>query len=68
MMRRDPVTRNIVITPEDLPAMAGLVLTQRDNLLKDEDKIPGSLKHLFDAFIDAANRFEKCLDDDAGLT
>jgi hypothetical protein len=68
MMRRDPVTRNIVITPEDLPAMAGLVLSKRDDLLKDEAKIPGSLKHLFDQFIDAANRFEKCLDSDAGLT
>lgn len=62
MITRDPETHNIIITPEDIPALAALVITARDNLKKDKEKIPGSLRHIYDRFIEVGDSFEHAVD------
>jgi hypothetical protein len=62
MITRDPDTHDITVTPDDIPALAALVITARDNLKKDKEKIPGSLTHIYDRFIDVADRFENAVD------
>lgn len=60
MITRDQ-DNNITITPDDIPAIAGMLGAYFTHMkdLRAQDKIPGSFRPMIDMIDDAAKRLDK---------